>query len=236
MTNLKSLNFLFILLFCTATVNATEDIWFNKSNQQYYISESGVSSDELFQQFGLHSGLQIKFDKKLSSHIHLLPERLTEDELLRWIEKTFSTIKNTSNNQQLIALTIMPKGVFHSDFLISAISVVEEGTEHSLGNTSPEAKQRYQLRLQQIDSIHRQKIEEQVQKQLDLLKQNQDAWQEKKQRKDQEKNELVKDITPLLSKDPELARRLISIYKSTHPTLEADLLPQETENKEQSDD
>ena len=77
----------------------------------------------------------------MNSTIAFADKSAREQDIIRFLDKKFSTIKGYSNNKELLSIVILPKGQFQSTELIAAIDPIDEGISHKTGKTHQLAKE-----------------------------------------------------------------------------------------------
>lgn len=208
------------------------NIEYSQANQHYLMPESGVFGSALFAFLGLHSGLEIRFSPSLSEQKFILPASLNEAEIIRWLSHNLSTVQGFNRQQQLISLTLLPKGEYQSPELIFANDITQEGKAHQQGQTNSSAKARFQLRLQELDQAQQKQLKEQIEKNFDREQQAAARQQQRQQRKNQQLSLLVKQLQELRLEDPELYEHLLTINQNRFPALASKVLGQKSASNE----
>jgi len=221
-TVLISLLYIFISQSCLAS-NSTA-ITFDAISQNYQLSQDSIQAHELLSFVGLTSGLEIRFAPSLAQETYQLPKRLTESELLRWLANTFSTVQHYNQQQQLISLTILPKGQYQSESLILANDPINEGKAHKLEQTNETAKGRFQLRLKEFDQQLQARIEQQIERSIEREEKIKSRTKQRDQQKAEKQTVLANKLRSLKSSDPELYARMLEINQGRYLGLEAEIL------------
>ena len=221
-TVLIFLLYIFISQSCLA--NNSSAIKFDAIGQNYLLSQDSILAHELLSFVGLTSGLEIRFAPSLAQQTYQLPKRLTELELLRWLANTFSTVKNYNQQQQLISLTILPKGQYQSESLILANDPINEGKAHKLEQTNETAKGRFQLRLKEFDQQLQARLQQQIERSIEREAKINSRTKQRDQQKAEKQTLLANKMRSLKSSDPELYTRMLEINQGRYPELEAAIL------------
>lgn len=221
---------LFTLLFLSFLTQASQldsqaqSIQYNASSQTYTLSADKITGHALLSFFGLQSGLGIRFSPSLSQQEYLLPTILSEQELIRWLKNNLSTVQGFNKQQELISLTILPKGQFHSDELIFANDPVNEGQAHQLGQTSTSAKQRFKLRIKEFSQAQQQQLTRQIDRNIARDLETKAREKDRLAKRNAKQDTLVKQLKALKLEDPELYARILAVNKNRYPELEAKIL------------
>lgn len=215
---------LFIFGFQSCLANNASAIRFDALEQKYHLSDEKITAHQLLSFFGLTSGLEVRFAPSLAQQTYELPQKLTETELLRWLANTFSSIQTYNQQQQLISLTVLPKGQVQSESLILANDPVNEGKAHKLKQTNKTAKERFQLRLKEFDQQLQAQIKQQIERSIHREEKLQYQKEQQALRNAQEQSVLTDKLRRLKVHDPELYTRLLEINQGRYPDLESEIL------------
>jgi hypothetical protein len=215
---------LYILISQSCLANNSSAIKFDVIGQNYQLSQESILAHELLSFVGLTSGLEIRFAPSLAQETYQLPKILTESELLRWLANTFSTVQHYNQQQQLISLTILPKGQYQSESLILANDPINEGKAHKLEQTNETAKERFQLRLKEFDQQLQTLLQQQIERSIEREAKIKSRAKQRDQQKAEKQTVLANKMRSLKSSDPELYARMLEINQARYPGLEAEIL------------
>jgi hypothetical protein len=193
---------------------------YNLQADRYHIDADKMAIGHFLQSFARYSGLEVQYDKKMNSTIAFADKSAREKDIIRFLDKQFSTIKSYSNNKELLSIVILPKGQFQSSTLIAAIDPIEEGISHKTGNTNQVAKERYRERLLQLDEKVRIQQEQRVDQRLKQKEQEELRAQQHKKSEQKEEQVLISKLKNLQDKHPEYYQHLLEINQNRFPELE----------------
>lgn len=217
---------IFLLFICfgltsqTSYSAQTPSIQYDSIKQYYEFAEQAISGHQLFSFLGLQSGLEIRFAPSLGQQNYTLPNRLTEQELIRWLASNLSLVQGFNKDQKLISLTLLPKGQLQSEQLIFANAPVSEGKSHQLGQTNTTAAQRFQLRVDELSQQEKFQLEQRIERNFEREKEASSRKAKRQARKDKEQQSLIDQLRASKISDPEMYARILELNKKRYPHLE----------------
>lgn len=204
----------------------SNNIQYHKPDERYLLPDQSITAHELFSFVGLQSGLEIRFSSALAQEELLLPKSMSEQDLLRWLAKNLSTVQGFNQQGELISLVILPKGQFQSNQLIFANDPTIEGKAHQLGQTNITAKQRFQLRVNELNQVQQNQLNQRIEKDLKREIQATSREQQRQARQSLIESSLVTQLKSLRDTDSELYDRLLGVNIKRFPDLAAKVMDQ----------
>lgn len=216
MSCMRRIWFLFLFML-SGVLNA--EVSFNQEQQHYVLSEP-VSAIELFRSLTLNSGIHVDYEEVLAGNQLLLPTEMTENQIIRWLDQEYSTIKKKADDGAVLALTILPKGRYQSEYLVAAVSDDIQGYQHRKGATPPQAARTFERRIREMDR----QLQQALQQRIDVLarkdKERLEKRQQKSQYRQQKKQELIEELAYFKQSDPRIYQRLIEVNRYRYPDIE----------------
>ena len=196
---------------------------FDKHTQSYTIEKNNVLPAILFEKISLHSGIEIKFDKYIDEPINLDFYKSNIKDLINFFDKEYSTLKrysNINNQEKLISIAILPKGMFQSDNMIVAANPIREAIIHQGDESSEQAKNIYLTRTEKMDYKIKEQIQRAAQKSVKMKTHLKKVKQERKIQQDKKYQDKLSNLAILKKENPDVYKHRISIMSWSDPKID----------------
>lgn len=196
----------------------TNSTWFqyDPNNQTYYIDASNVHPAAFFKQFSLSSGIEIQFDRNITSPMDFYSKEAKQSQIINFLEKEFSTLltfkKNKDHQEVLTHISILPKGQFQSSRMITAVDPIEEAIYQKTGKAPATAKPIYLTRMDHLETRVRENLERQTERTIKKQEARQQEILQSKQQKQTIKQARLAELETLKQTDPKLYSAKKAIY------------------------
>lgn len=219
-----------LLLICLhLTVNGhaqPKEAWFqyDETSQRYQIDALNVHPAAFFKEFSLHSGIEIQFDQGLTEPVDFYMTQGTQDQLIGFLEKQYSTLltfkKDQNNIETLTSISVLPKGQFQSSKMVVAVDPLEETINFKQNIMSQTAKPVYLTRLNHIENKVRQNLEQQAERTIKKREARLERMDNIKQQKKERDQQKLAELAAIKQSDPKLYAAQKAIYFPDHKTKE----------------
>jgi uncharacterized protein YcbK (DUF882 family) len=219
---MRSLIFIAVFL---VSMNSHCQSWFvfDKEAQTYDIQKNNVTPALFFEKVSLHTGIEIKFDKYIDEPLNLDFYKSNLNDLFDFLDKKYSTLKSYSkinNQEQLISIAILPKGIFQSDSMVIAANPIQEAIIHQGNESSEPAKNIYLTRMEKMNN----KVKEQIQRAANKAVKMKTHFQNLKRKRQTEKDKADKaklaELATLKQENPDVYKHRISIMSWRDPKID----------------
>lgn len=210
---------IFTSIFFSSLILAEDKIQYSSEKKQYLLNFEQMPVGYFLNKFSQYSGIGIEYDKRINDAIDMDDPAATEEQLVRWLETRYSTIKGLNEQGEVLTLKIMPKGQFQSEFLIPAINPIEEGV-YQAGNTQGGiSKRRYQQRFEQLEEKVRAHQQERIESRLEKKERNKKKQQQRVKKEQEKRKQLEAELDQFRESDPELYQRILEVNRHRYPGL-----------------
>ena len=198
---------------------------FNPQSNRYHIEADNMALGHFLHSFARYSGIGVQYDRKMKAKIDFSHKSASEKDIIRFLDKQFSTVKKYSANKKILSIVILPKGQFQSEALIAAIDPIDEGLSYKTNEANPTARERYQERLLQLDQSVRIQQERRIDKRLQQKQQEELRQQKYNKNQQEEKEVLISKLKTMQDKHPEYYQHLLKVNQNRFPSLEQEMNP-----------
>lgn len=228
---MKKLAFLFISLALSASVlsQPKENEWFFKDEVKNLFSVKGQSihPSAFFQKLSFYSGVEIRYEKSIHEGLDLNLESVTLEEVYRFIDSEFSTLKayskDANGKEFLVSLSILPKGQFQSSQLVLAYDPVSEAVDHKQKKTPESSHRVYVTRMEKLEVKVRRQLEKLASEKIENREKESERRKERESSLEREKLLLVEELRQLKNEDLAIYSRKLEILAWKYPDLERDV-------------
>ena len=219
---MRSLIFMTLFLI---SMNGHSQNWFvlDKKTQTYDIQKNNVTPAIFFEKVSLHTGIEIKFDKYIDEPLNLDFYKSNLNDLIVFLDKKYSTLKSYSkvNNQEtLISIAILPKGIFQSNSMVVAVNPINEAITHQNNESSESAKNIYLTRMEKMNYKVKEQIQRAASKSIKMKTHFQDLKKQRKIENDKAEKDKLEDLAVLKQENPDLYKHRISIMSWRDPNID----------------
>ena len=210
---------IFTSIFFSSLIFAEDKIQYSSEKNQYLLNFEQMPISYFLNKFSQYSGIGIEYDKRINDAIDMDDPAATEEQLVRWLETRYSTIKGVNEQGEVLTLKIMPKGQFQSEFLIPAINPIEEGV-YQADNTQNETSQnRYQQRFQRLEEKVRAHQQARIKSRLNKKAREEKKEQKRAEKEQEKRKQLEAELAEFKESDPELYQRMLEVNRHRYPGL-----------------
>lgn len=224
----------FILFFLFSSLSlASGNEWFIKNTDSHSFNIKGekVHPAEFFKKVSFFSGVEIKYEESLHKGLTLDFYHAELDDLFRYIDLEFSTLKSYSKDlsgkEVLTSLSILPKGQFQSSKLVIAYDPLEEAVAHKNKMTSAESSSTYVTRMESLEIKIREQLEYLAEKKIEEEKSDKIRRKERENSQKEKRKKLIAELRTMKSTDPEMYQRKLDVMSWRYPNLEKSINNQE---------
>lgn len=220
---------LMLIVFSLPTLAQENQTWFNydEQNDVYSVMGDSIYPGAFFQKVSLYSGIELRYEKSISEGLNLEFEQTNINELIRFIETEFSTLKayskNAENQEVLVSLTVLPKGQFQSSELLLALEPIREAIAHKQNSTPSQAQQVYVTRIQSLELKAQKKLAKMTESAMQRQEAQAKREKQRKEKKIAEKQRLAVELKELRRTSPELYERKLEVLAWKYPDLQEPL-------------
>lgn len=214
------MRYLLLLIFFSCFISAytqANEAWFqyHHSENTYTIDAKNIHPAAFFKHFSLNSGIEIVYEKNISSPIDYYSKNGNPAEIISYLKNEYSTLltykKSKEGKELLTSISILPKGQFQSGNMVMAVDPIEESINFKTHKLSSSSEPVYLTRLNHVESKVRASIERQADRTLVQREDRESRIQHQRKNRTAQNQKKLESLEFLKERDPALyaAQKLI---------------------------
>lgn len=213
----------FIGLLCLSSAVSADQYKYDQKNDRYTMIGQ-FKTIMLLERLSFDSGIEIKLDADANKKIIVDLESVSEKEVITFFDQEYSTVKSYIKKdglKELVSLTILPKGKYQSNELITIVRNSDIGFEYTenASGYNPKSISRFQERIKRLELDQKKRYEKELKRKKDRVDRKSELHEKKRKKYEKEKKEVVEELKRLKSEDQLIYERTLNAYSIKFPNI-----------------
>jgi len=213
----------FIALLCLSAVVSADQYKYDQKSDRYTMIGQ-FKTIMLLERLSFDSGIEIKLDADANKKIIVDLESVSEKEVITFFDQEYSTVKSYIKKdglKELVSLTILPKGKYQSNELITIVRNSDIGFEYTenASGYSPKSISRFQERIKRLEFDQKKRYEKELKRKKDRVARKSELHEKKRKKYENNKKQAVQELKRLKNEDQLIYERTLNAYSVKFPDI-----------------